>query len=243
MRIVYSLIVLVCFFAAGCRTSADTESSGKLNGVHKYYYPDGSLYLEGTFRDSIPHGSFKQFFKNGQLYEEAIYENGIQHGITKRYYENGKLSMEIPYDSGKVHGVQKKFRKDGTKAYEAPYHYGIPCIGLQEYYTTGDPVKNLPRIIVTPEDKIWPDNRYSLRISISTDMKVEFYQGQLTDGKYIGNQATKIYTERDGTARIDYLVGRGMMVMERINIIAKVKTDLDNFYILQLPYTVAVQNR
>jgi hypothetical protein len=233
---------LVWLFLAGCKAS-DEKNVQRLNGLQKFYYPDGALYLEGTYVDSVAHGTFKQYFKNGNVYEEAHYVNGAQYGITKRYYEDGKLSMEIPYDSGRVHGVQRKFRNDGSLAYEAPFHYDHPCVGLKEYYTSGRLVDKLPAIIVKIEDKIWSDNRYSLHLSVSNGMKAEFYKGQLTDGKYIGDKAEKIYVMSDGSARIDYYVGLGMVLMENINIIAKVKSDLKNFYIIQKPFTVAVENR
>jgi hypothetical protein len=240
LRLVFYLVSLV-FVAFGCKSAA--EKTASLNGHQKFYYPDGSLYLEGTYVDSVAHGDFKQYFKNGNVYEEAHYVNGVQYGITKRYYENGSLSMEIPYDSGRVHGLQKKYRKDGTLAYEAPYHYDKPCIGLKEYYTSGRVVDKLPEIVITAEDKTWSDNRYSLHLSISNGMRAVFFRGELTDGRYIGNKAEELYMESNGTARIDYHVGLGMMVMEKINIIAKVQSDLKNYYIIQRSFNVAVQNR
>jgi antitoxin component YwqK of YwqJK toxin-antitoxin module len=239
-RILIQVVSLsVLFF--GCKSSQ--EKSSGLNGLQKFYYPDGKLYLEGTYIDSVAHGDFKQYFKNGNVYEKAHYVNGVQYGVTVRYYEDGKLSMEIPYDSGRVHGVQKKYRQDGTLAYEAPYHYNYPCVGLKEYYTTGRLVDKLPEIVIREEDKMWSDNRYSLHLSISNGMRAEFFRGELTDGKYIGSGVENIYMESDGTARIDYHVGLGMMVMEKINIIAKVKSDLKNYYIVQKQFNMAVQNR
>jgi hypothetical protein len=226
----------------GCSKSSERKPS-KLNGVQKFYYPDGSLYLEGFYVDSVANGLFKQYFKNGKVYEEATYVNGLQHGVTKRYYEDGTLSLEIPYDSGRINGVQKKYRKDGKLAYEAPYYFDKPCKGLKEYYTSGRLVDNIPEIIVTPEDRMWEDYRYSLKLTVSNDMDAEFYQGHLTDGKYIGDKVTRVYMVNDRTGRIDYNVPPGMVVMESVNIIAKVKTDLKNFYIIERKYNVAAQNR
>jgi hypothetical protein len=236
--IILSALLVAC--AAGAK---EEKKSGKLNGLQKFYYPDGELYIEGTYKDSLANGVFKQYLKNGNVYEESHYVNGVQYGVTKRYYEDGKLELEIPYDSGRVHGIQKKYRRDGKLAYEAPYHFGEPCKGLKEYYTSGKLVDKIPEIIVKVEDHMWEDNRYSLRLSVPGARDVKFFTGSLTDGKYIGNKAERVYMERDDTGRIDYMVAPGMIVMEGINIIAKVKSDLNNYYIIEKRYNVAVQNR
>lgn len=238
------ILFLSLLAAFSCDQSKDspTRPSGKLNGMQKFYYPDGELYLEGSFKDSIPQGLFKQYFKNGQLFEEAPYENGVLHGTLRRYFENGKLSMEIPYDSGKVHGVKKKFRKDGTIAYEAPFFLDQPCVGLKEYFLSGKVVDNYPKILVTEENQTLKENRFSLRLKMSKPGKVSWYTGSLTNGKYIGKDAEAVYTERDGSGRIDFLLPPGAVIMESVNTIAKYKTDLGNFHITQQKYNVGVEN-
>ncbi|HYC85285.1 MAG TPA: hypothetical protein VEB86_08690 [Chryseosolibacter sp.] len=231
---------------AHCRSTSDSPdvvAGGKLNGLHKYYYPDGSLYMEVNFKDSIPDGATRQYFKNGQVFEETWYIEGVRHGTSRRFYEDGKPSMETPYDSGRIHGIQRKFRKDGTKAYEAPYHFDNPCVGLKEYYLNGQPVANRPQIIIKPKDELWREFRYTLEIGLSEKAKVEFFKGELTDGRYIGKQAEKLFVDRQGRASIVYNLAPGDFVMEKINIIAKIRTDLGNSYITQIPYTVAIKNQ
>ena len=81
-----------------------------------------------------------------------------------------------------------------------------------------------------------------VRISLSQKARVEYYKGELTDGKYIGDKAEKLYTERDGTAVIVYNLSPGQFVMEKLNIIAKIKTDLGNYLITERTFRVAAQN-
>src|SRR5688500_16834968 len=96
-NVVFLFIIMV--LSLGCAKESQ-KPTGKLQGLHKYYFPDGGLYLEINYKDSLPHGVAKRYYKTGQLLEEAEYRNGIQHGITKMYHENGKLSSITPYDSG-----------------------------------------------------------------------------------------------------------------------------------------------
>ena len=151
MKIHVVVLFIILGFCLGCSKESQ-KPEGKLQGLHKYYFPDGSLYLEINYKDSLPHGLAKRYYKSGQLLEEAEYRNGIQHGITKMYHENGKLSSITPYDSGRIHGVKKKYRRDGAPAYEAPYHYNEPCVGLTELYLSGRPVDNYPKIVVRAKD-------------------------------------------------------------------------------------------
>lgn len=244
MRKTLPLLTLGILLIVSCvPKKADEKPTGKLNGLHKYYFPDGSLYLEVNYKDSIPHGTFKRYFKNGKLLEQSEYVSGVLHGPSRKYHENGQLSTETPYDSGRVHGIVKKYRKDGTPAYEAPYHHDHPCVGLKEYFLSGKPVNNYPDIVVRADDKLFQDDLYTLKISLSDGSKVvEFFRGRLTKGSYVGKECQPIHT-KDGIGYIYYTVPRGGFAMEKINIIAKVKTDLSNYYITQLTYNLAIENR
>jgi hypothetical protein len=231
------------FFVACSTREKEASSSEKLNGLHKFYYPDGKLYLEINYRDSVPHGIFKQYFKTGILFEETEYVNGVRHGLSKKFHENGRLSTETVYDSGRIHGIQKKYRGDGQIAFEAPYYYDRPCVGLKEFYLSGRMVDNYPTIVIRPRNNLLTNNSYTLLITMSDKSeRVVFYKGSLTEGKYIGPSADEIRT-RDGVGELNYFLPPGAFVMEKLNIIAKVKTDLNNYYITRASYNLAVENK
>jgi hypothetical protein len=238
-----ALVFIITALFLGCTKEQESKNEGKLQGLHKFYFPDGSLYLEINYKDSLPHGVAKRYFKSGLLLEEADYRDGIQHGITKTFYENGKLSSITPYDSGRIHGVKKKYRKDGSPAYEAPYYFDQPCVGVTELFLSGRPVDNYPKIVITPKDDLLRSNTYTLEFTLSNkSTAVEFFKGQLTDGKYIGSSAKEIYVTK-GVGKLFYVVPPGGFEMERMNVIAKVTTDLGNYYITQTSYNLAVENR
>jgi hypothetical protein len=223
--------------------SQEKPTSEKLQGLHKYYFPDGKIYLEINYKDSLPHGLAKRYYKSGRLLEESIYRDGVLHGITKMYHENGNLSSLIPYDSGRVHGLKKKYRKDGSPASEAPYYKGQPCVGLQELFLSGRPVDNHPTIVITrKKDQVKP-NVYTFELTISNGARrVQFYEGALTDGKYIGSTTTAIKTS-GGVGTIVYVSAPTKLESEfqskKLNVIAKVRTELGNEYITQATLDLA----
>jgi antitoxin component YwqK of YwqJK toxin-antitoxin module len=244
MKFIFPFMMIGLIIASGCSSKRREQIvSGKLNGLHKYYYPDGQLYLEINYQDSLPHGTTKRYYKNGKLLEQSEYRRGIMHGLSKKFHDNGQLSQEVYYDSGRMNGIRKKYRKDGTLASEVPYYFDNPCAGIKEYFLSGNPVNNYPSIVITPKDAILKEDRYTLYISLSNKhTMVEFYTGKLTDGKYIDEDAYPITTE-NGIGSLSYFLPRGAFIMEKLNIIAKVKTDLGNYYITQIPYNLAAENR
>lgn len=240
----YILLLVYCL-AVACSPdrSGDANDTNNADGLRKYYYPEGQLYLESTYKDNVPHGKSTQYFKNGKVFEEVDYVKGKMNGILKRYHEDGKLSLQCPYDSGKRHGVEIKYRKDGTIAYEAPYHQDEPTVGLKEYYLNGQLIEKYPQIVIREEDRLFRNFIYALRFSLSEKRKAEFFEGSLTDGLYIGRSATAIMKEDAYNGRIEYEIAPGQFLMKKLNIITRFKTDLGNTYIGQKQHHLAIENR
>ena len=71
---------------------------------------------------------------------------------------------------------------------------------------------------------------------------VEFFKGQLTDGKFWNDQLEPIPIS-DGIGMLEYYVSKGSFKMETINIICRAKTSLDNYQILQREYNLALENK
>jgi antitoxin component YwqK of YwqJK toxin-antitoxin module len=233
-------VFVMLSIAALISCSKDNATSDKDDHIQKYYYPDGSLYMEIEVKnDSIPHGLSKEYFKGGQIFQEIHYVDGKRDGAFTRYYENGTLSMECTYAGGKRHGIEKKYRKDGSVAYEAPYYFDQPMIGLKEYYTDGTLVRNYPEIVVNESTTM---NGSTLLISLSNPAKVEFYVCELVDDKYLSADCPAVEMDEKGMGKIEYHrdpLENGLQseFTRDITIVAKVKTDLGNSYITRKTYS------
>lgn len=244
-----SIVLTSCEFIAKDKAAsgkgASTPSEDKTNGVVKANYPDGSLRAEIPHVEGLKHGMATEYYKTGKIFQTIEYAKGLKHGWAKRYWENGNLYQETPYDSGKIHGEQKKYREDGKLASVAVYEYDNPCVDLKEYLLDGKQKRDYPKIVITPIDNLWRDNEYILRLSVSDKTKsVEFFTGKLTNGRCLGDQASKVWnTDRNGVGEITITLPPGGFMMEELNIIAKVKTRQGNYYITQRKYNLAIQNK
>jgi antitoxin component YwqK of YwqJK toxin-antitoxin module len=74
--------------------------SGKLNGIARYYYA------------------------NGTEYEEEAYTNGTRNGVTKEFDSRKHLVKETPYINDTINGVVKDFNADGSLKKETLYYKG-----------------------------------------------------------------------------------------------------------------------
>jgi hypothetical protein len=243
VRLIAIVFLFSCFIQ--CTPEKKKEKKKTSDNVVKAYYSNGNLRAAIPQKDKKKHGQATEYFESGKIYQQIDYKEGIKEGMAKRYYENGKLAQETSYMNNQMHGVQRKFREDGKLASEGSFDSGEPCTGLTEYLLDGSKKKKYPSIIVTPLDRVSTEGSYKLIITLSEKVKeVEYFTGQLSDGKCLGSQASKIWnTDRTGTAEINYTVLPGSFIMEKVNIIAKIRTTQGNTYLTQRLVNVAAENR
>ena len=86
---------------------------GKAEGLQKIYYPSGAIKIEETYKDDLVEGLTKWYYESGKLYREVPNQNGFKNGVEKWYYENGTILQEISYVNGKKDGVENKYDENG----------------------------------------------------------------------------------------------------------------------------------
>ncbi len=124
---------------------------------------------------------------------------------------------------------------------EVYFKMGQPAIGLKEFDKNGTPVKH-PTIAVKEVDQLSLFNKIELKITLSDKTsEVEFYKGELKDGKYLYSKTPVIFS-RDGVASLYYTVPKGRAIRERINIISRSRTEYGNTLVLQRVYNLSASN-
>ena len=237
-----SISILIGISFSSCKKSDDKPA--ETDGFENVYTNDGTLLQRIKHIHGDDDRIVQDYYKNGQIFQEIHYVNYKKHGTVKQFYEDGKPYMIIPYDSGKRNGTEIKYRKDGTLAYEAPYIKGKPAAGLKEYLLDGSLKTKYPSLVITPIDRMLTDEIYTLRLSMSDGSHaVEYYEGSLTDGLYLGKDADQIYPVKKGILNKEYYVPQGGFLMKQVSFIAKLKTSQGNYYFAKANYNLAVENR
>ncbi|NQU84650.1 MAG: hypothetical protein HQ541_02710 [Mariniphaga sp.] len=145
-------------------------------------------YEVPVFRGTnMKHGVQKRFYQHGSLYSEIPYSYGKRQGVAYTYYPDvAKVKpvvwKEQTYKNDALNGICNRYHKNGVLQAEYEYKDGLTAIGLKEFKDSGKPVK-LPDLIVN-------SNRAGANIYITAQLsnkakKVDFYLGDLVEGKYL----------------------------------------------------------
>jgi hypothetical protein len=268
----YQIIIILSFlfFAACTQQEKPAEQPVDPSGIRviKEHYPDGKIKSETEAKGKLRHGTSKEYRKDGTLENLITYENNRKQGISANYYPDGKtVKTEInyingykqgeatwyypdgkvyrktPYVNGRITGIRTTYYESGVLQSETPYLNGQPGRGLKEYSQDGKFKSYNARIQIREIDRISLDKTFTLVFSLSDQSRsVKFYQGKLTDGTYWNDQLEPIHTE-NGKAELSFLISKGTFKMETLYIVARDKSRLNLYHILQKEYHLAVENK
>ena len=221
-----------------------TEEGALQEGETLTYHADGTVKTRVNYVAGKRNGTAYTYYPGGKKVMYSVdYENGVKHGDNKAFYDDGTPNRVVPYKNGRKHGVEVKYWPNGKVASEKPWLNDQLGVGLKEYKKDGKQLKkNIPEIVLTTEDQTALSGIYSINMKLKDGSKaVEFYIGELTDGEFM-NDNLKELTTVGGKASHNLSVGKGGFLMEKVNVIAKVKTYYKNYHIVQKSINVAVNN-
>jgi antitoxin component YwqK of YwqJK toxin-antitoxin module len=103
---------------------------GKDDGVSKGWYEDGTPKYEWNYKDGKEHGVYKDWYEDGTPKGEWNYKDGTWHGVYKDWYEDGTPKLKWNYKDGKKHGVCKSWSANGKLLCECNYEEGkcVSCV-------------------------------------------------------------------------------------------------------------------
>lgn len=225
-------------------SSENVDESGKekiYNGVRKNYLK-GKLASTVTYKDSLKNGPAINYYPDGKINMEFNYKNNKKHGPYKWYFEDGKTYMEGTYQEGKKEGVFKTYRPDGTLKSEMPWHQDEPCVGLKEYFSSGKE-KPVPIIVTNHRNTIRLNGEYSIDLSLSDkNTYVKFFEGGIGEKNSFREYFPAI-KKKQGKVTLTVYVAPGQVLMKTITIVAKIKTQDKNYYILTKKMNISIENR
>jgi hypothetical protein len=76
----------------------------KQSGPRKEWFPDGTLSVEGGFKNGHKHGKWTTYHENGKKSEAGTYKDGKYEGMRMGYNENGRKISEVEFEDGKQMG-------------------------------------------------------------------------------------------------------------------------------------------
>ncbi|MFZ5554622.1 MAG: toxin-antitoxin system YwqK family antitoxin [Bacteroidota bacterium] len=111
---------------------------GKKDGTWIFYFDDGMIKKEESYKEDKKDGTFKEYFKGTtQLKSEINYKADYLDGVYKMFYEDGKPFIEANYKQGKEEGEQLTYHKNGNIASIKKYKNTKPEGTWRTYYDDG----------------------------------------------------------------------------------------------------------
>jgi|GEM_PF-3852707 len=257
---VYTLALFFIFIFPSCDFFKGKNE--KLD-IKKVYRDDGSLHSVYQYKDSLIHGFYKEYYGNGKLkikmnykngkkegkrslyyvggseQSRIHYKNGVRHGKSIWFYKNGKPYRITNYKTGKKHGPRKKLYKDGKLMSVITYKDEHPVYeSLKEYTNEGKLITDYPEIIVECTDYSDFNNKVILKFHLSNNAKdVNFFiKKKVKNDKEIQLPVRSI----NGKGYMDFYVPPNTILMKKLKIVAKTKTDKQNPFKTETIYNLAI---
>jgi antitoxin component YwqK of YwqJK toxin-antitoxin module len=100
------------------------DAANKKDGPWKYFYANGQVKREGTYRHGKEEGYFKEYDQNGNLITTSKFTEGVKQEdvaelvkleVRKDYYPDGTVKIAATYNKeGQLEGVRREYAEDGT---------------------------------------------------------------------------------------------------------------------------------
>ena len=111
------------------RSSVSFDDNGKPSTNVVFYYKNGNKFSEGYFSSIEPdsrEGSFKWYWEDGSIKKELTYKNNILDGEAKSYFKEknvtktSSLQQRVFYKNGKLNGKVELYNGNGMFPSENP---------------------------------------------------------------------------------------------------------------------------
>ncbi|MBL7904125.1 MAG: hypothetical protein JNL22_03790 [Bacteroidales bacterium] len=99
------------------------DSKGLKQGRWKFFYADGKIKTEGTYRDDKKNGYFKEYDEKGMLTEVSKFVNDVKQEETPElvkldvrtdYYPSGKVKTVASYKGEIPEGIRREYAENGS---------------------------------------------------------------------------------------------------------------------------------
>lgn len=115
----------ISYYKNGNKQSEADFDSGKIAGVFKTYYENGSPEEIITYKNGEPDGEVVRYYQNKMIKEKGLVVENKKEGKWEVYYENGLLMLIENYKSNKLEDSTFSYFKNGNIEYKGKYMNGL----------------------------------------------------------------------------------------------------------------------
>ena len=194
------------------------NDKGEKDGLFVSKTPDGKYRSQINYKNGKKHGEALDYYDSGKLRARINYKDGKKDGKATWYFDGDNVFRINSYKDDLKNGLQQKFYKNGNKLSELEFRNEYPGVGLREWKENGDE-RNLGNYV-----KVYKKGA-NLHAELSSGQSgVQFYYGELVDGKFLNNKLRDI----SGPNGVAQMSKSKITDLDNIVITARYKTYLKN---------------
>ena len=118
--------LLVENWSAARRKAEVPVRRGKVHGVTRGWYENGTREVEETFRVGVSHGWRTRWHANGAIKSQVWIQHGTLCGSFREWHPNGRLARVTPMKAGQPDGLVRGWEMDGSSGGLAVVKAGKP---------------------------------------------------------------------------------------------------------------------
>jgi antitoxin component YwqK of YwqJK toxin-antitoxin module len=125
------------YFPNGTLRGEWNYKNGMLNGITKAYHENGNILNQRHYKNNILDGKVEVFLEDGKPAASWEYKDGMRDGMNRVYYPNGMVNFEQPYKNDERNGITREYYESGKLKAEYPYKDGVLDGTTTSYYEDG----------------------------------------------------------------------------------------------------------
>jgi antitoxin component YwqK of YwqJK toxin-antitoxin module len=133
------------FYSGKYKVSEGMVVNKKYHGEWRYFHKESTVLMTlENYVDGKLEGVRKVYYKDGTLAEESYYKKGLKDGPCKLFNNAEKLIEDSNYLNGELHGSASFFDQNGLIASKGNYKNG-KSVGIWTYYQNGKKIKEVSK--------------------------------------------------------------------------------------------------
>lgn len=101
------------------------QYSSRFDGEFKQWLLDGTLEVQGQYKNAVKDGLWEQWYDKGHKQSESHYMNGSADGVWQDWYYSQQLRNSMNFKDGKLDGLRTLYYPDGSKWMEWQYQNDV----------------------------------------------------------------------------------------------------------------------
>lgn len=162
-------------------------TDGKVNGLQKNFYPNGTIASKINFKEGKQYGPFEERYQDGNIKLKGNYLNGKPQGTIYTYHSKKAndaskpvISKMVVYQGDQEHALLTEYSKEGVKTLEMALFNEVPNGTFRTFYSDGT-IMTTGQFVNGQRSGTWTENYSDGTIHLTQDYFLDNKHGKVEE--------------------------------------------------------------